>query len=180
MKRKIVHVKSHGPLSFSKTVAIGWEDVWLRLHSGRRPLKLAPCLVSREHLRSDIAIAEKIARDPNAQTQKEHAQEAKKLHTLLEKLDAVGYVVDQEPRGSRGGRGDPGRGYALANVYTRSAWMDRGEAERMLDAYLAAIGVRGSVYKWKGSSFTAWPTTLDADSIRGDADTINEARSEAQ
>jgi hypothetical protein len=168
VKRKIVHVTSHGPLSFSKTVEIGWEDVWLRTHSGRHPLRLAPCLVSREHLRSDIAMAEKIASDPKASTQDYHRQEADDLRALLEKLDARGYVMDHEPkitrRGKRG-RSDPGRDFGLANVYTSRPWINHAEAERMLDSYLAAIGIRDCVYKWKAPSFFAWPTTLDCEAI---------------
>lgn len=169
MKRKIVVVKSHGPLSYSKTVAIGWEDVWLRLHLGRRSLKLGPCLVSREHLRSDIAIAEKIAQKPSASTRELHEKQGEELRALLEKLDASGYVVDHEPKTARRGA-DPGHDFALANVYTHAAWIDRAEAERMLTSYLAALGVRDAVYKWKGSSFTAWPTTLNADAIAASAE----------
>jgi|SRR5271170_5128329 len=164
MKRKVVRVKSHGPLSYSKNVEIGWEDVWLRLHSGRRPLKLAPCLVSREHLRSDIALADKIAKDPEAQTREEHAKEAAELRALLEKLDGAGYVVDHDPKTTRRG-GEPGRDFALANVYTKSSWIDRAEAERMIEYYLAALGMRDCKCKWKGSRFMVWPTTLDADAI---------------
>jgi hypothetical protein len=164
MKRKIVYVKSHGPLSFSKTAQIGWEDVWLRVHSGRRCLKLGPCLVSREHLRSDIAIAEKIGKDPDAGTRELHAKEAIELRALLENLDAKGFVVDQEPRSLRRGS-EPGRDYALANVYTRSAWINRDEAERMIGSYLAELGMHNCNFKWKSSRFLAWPTTLDADMI---------------
>lgn len=170
MKRKIVRVTSHGPLSFSKIVEIGWEDVWLRVHSGRQLLKLAPCLVSREHLRSDIALAEKIAHDPrpacaaSAETREFHEKEAAELRALMEKVDASGYAMDHSPKRARRSR-DPGRDFALANVYTRRAWMDRAEAERMLDHYLKALGMRGCVYKWKGSRFIAWPTTIDADVI---------------
>lgn len=169
MKRKHVQVKSNGPLSFSKTIEIGWEDVWLRVHSGRRLLKLAPCLVSREHLRSDIAIADKIANDPSAETREFHAQEAAELRALLEKLDASGHVVDHAPPQSFRRGEDPGRDFALANVYTNCAWIDRAEAERMLTSYLAALGMRDCVYKWKGSRFFAWPTTLDADAIAASA-----------
>src|SRR5580698_3301107 len=61
MKRKSVYVRSYGPLSMASDVEIGWEDVWLRVASGRRTLRLAPCLVSRMNLLSDIEIAEKIA-----------------------------------------------------------------------------------------------------------------------
>ena len=168
MKHKIVVVKSHGPLSFSKTIEIGWEDVWLRVHSGRRLLKLAPCLVSREHLRSDIALAEKIAKDPSVETREFHEKESEELRVLLRKLDATGHVIDHEPKTERRSR-DPGRAFGLANVYTRSAWIDRAEAERMLDHYLAALGMRGCVYKWKGSRFIAWPTTLDAEAIASSA-----------
>jgi hypothetical protein len=169
MKRKIVHVTSHGPLSFSKTVEIGWEDAWLRTHSGRHPLRLAPCLVSREHLRSDIALAEKIASDPKATTQDFHRQETAELRVLLEKLDARGFVVDHEPKITCRGRGDPGRDFALANVYTSRAWINYDEAERMLDAYLAALEICNVVYKWKGSRFVAWPTTISANAITAKA-----------
>jgi len=165
MKRKIVYVTSHGPLSFSKTVEIGWEDVWLRTHSGRHSLRLAPCLVSREHLRSDIAMAEKIAQDDDAQSQAAHIESAGELRAILEKLDADGYVVDHEPKITRRGRGNPGRDFGLANVYTKSPWINHAEAERMIDAYLAALGIRNCVYKWKGSRFFAWPTTISADAI---------------
>jgi len=164
MKRKIVYVTSHGPLSFSKIVEIGWEDVWLRVHSGRRSLRLAPCLVSREHLRSDIAMAEKIAADDDAQSQSAHVESARELRAVLEKLDACGYVVDHEPKTARRG-GDPGRDFALANVYTKSPWINHAEAERMLGSYLAVLGMQNCVYKWKGSRFFAWPTTISADAI---------------
>lgn len=164
MKRKIVVVKSHGPLSFSKTIEIGWEDVWLRLHFGRHSLKLAPCLVSREHLRFDIAIAEKIANDPRAGTRQEHKKEAEDLRTLLEKVDALGHVVDHAPKSVWRGK-NPGHDFAFANVFTRNSWIDRAEAECMLDSYLSALGVRNAAYKWKGSRFMVWPTTLDADAI---------------
>ncbi len=165
MKRKIVHVTSHGPLSFSKAVEIGWEDVWLRTHSGRHPLRLAPCLVSREHLRSDIAMAETIAGDPKATTQDYHRKEADDLRALLAKLDANGHVIDHEPKITRRGRGDPGRDFGLANVYTSRPWINHAEAERMLGTYLAALGIYNVVYKWKGSRFFAWPTTLNCEAI---------------
>lgn len=169
MKHKIVYVTSHGPLSFSKTVEIGWEDVWLRTHSGRYPLRLAPCLVSREHLRSDIAVAESIAGDPKATTRDYHRKEADDLAALLVKLDACGHVIDHEPKLTRRGRGDPGRGFGLANVYTSRPWINHAEAERMLDAYLAALGIRDCVYKWKGSRFFAWPTTMSVDAVAASA-----------
>lgn len=46
---KKVYVQSHSPLAFGAHV--GWEDVWLRVCSGKRTLRLAPCLISREDLR---------------------------------------------------------------------------------------------------------------------------------
>jgi hypothetical protein len=166
MKRKIVYVMSHGPLSFSNSVEIGWEDVWLRTHSGRHPLKLAPCLVSREHLRSDLAMTEKIVGDDTAQSQGAHIESAEELRAVLRQLDERGYVIDREPKIMRRS-GHPGREFGLANVYTSRAWINRAEAERMIDVYLAALGIRNASYKWKGSRFFAWPTTLNADGIAG-------------
>lgn len=168
MKHKHVRVSSHGPLSLSKIIEIGWEDVWLRVHSGRRLLKLAPCLVSREHLRSEIALTEKVVNDASVETREIHEKEVAELRALMERLDALGYAMDHSPKITRRSR-DPGRDFALANVYTRRAWIDRAEAERMLDHYLAALGMHECVYKWKGSRFIAWPTTLDADAITASA-----------
>lgn len=157
---KKVYVSSHGPLALGGTV--GWEDVWLRVCSGKRTLRLAPCLMSREDLRSTLHIYERIANDPDAATREFHRQESLVLAALLQQLDSDGYVVGSAPRTTRRGR-DPGRAFALADVYTKAAWVDRAEAERMLDHYLGVIGLRGCRYKWKRPAFVSTPVTIPMD-----------------
>ncbi len=129
--RKRVYVCTHGPLGIVPGVQVGWEDVSLRLFIRRSPIHLAPCLVSRTQLESDIEITS----DPD-------------LEELLACVDQCGYhvVYRQLPP-------------VLADVYTRRSWIDKAEAERMFDMYLSTIGVRRAVYKWKRTSITSWPVT---------------------
>lgn len=158
MKQKRVHVVTHGPLAVYPTAEIGWEDVWLRVSSGRRTLRLAPCLVSRKHLCSDIHLTKKSVHETNEFG--EHARAALiELNDMLTQIDAHGFAVDQKPKTTRRGR-DPGREFAVANLYTRADWINKAEAERMIAFYLATLGLRNCVYKWKTPSFIAWPTTI--------------------
>lgn len=159
MKR--VDVASHGPLASYPQEAVGWEDVWLRVCSGKLTLRLAPCLVSREHLRSDIALYKTIADDPEAETREYHRVEGAKLEAILAEVDARGVVIGGEPTTVRRAR-HPGRDFSLADVYSREPWIDRAEAERMLDVYLGVLGLRGCVYKWKRPSLVVWPVTTAA------------------
>ena len=163
---KKVYVSSHGPLWWAGT-QVGWEDVWLRFHARRRPVYLAPCLVSREHLRSDIAIYTNIANDSKAPTREFHREVAKKLESILRQLDHQPVVLHVQPSvmpteclGTVSYLREPG--YGMSDVYTSKSWIDRAEAERMMDAYLAAIGVRHCSYKWKRPSVVSTPITVAA------------------
>ena len=157
---KKVYVRSHGPLAFGAHV--GWEDVWLRVCSGKRTLRLAPCLVSREDLRSTIHLYTRIAEDPTAQTREIHRTAAAEMEALLRTIDVNGFAVSCAPKTTRRGR-DPGRDFAIADVYTKVPWIDRAEAERMLDHYLSTLGLRGCRYKWKLPGLVAMPITIPMD-----------------
>jgi len=143
--------------------------VWLRVCSGKRTLRLAPCLISREDLRSTIHVYQRIADDPTASTRALHHAESVELTALLESLDTRGHVVGCAPSTRRRGR-DPGRRYAVADVYTKAPWIDRAEAERMLDAYLGVLGLRQCRYKWKRPSLISMPITLPVHPAAGGGD----------
>jgi hypothetical protein len=156
---KKVYIRSHGPLWWPDQ-KVGWEDVWLRFHVRRRTVYMAPCLVSREHLKSDIAIYTSIANDPKAPTRLFHREAVKELEALLRQLDDQPVVVLQHQPGTKP---RPDRdGYGLAEVYTRQPWIDKAEAQRMLDVYLGAMGIRDCHYKWKRPALVAMPITVAA------------------
>jgi len=150
-------VDSHGPLAVGG--AVGWEDVWLRVCSGKRTLRLAPCLISREDLRSTLALYRSIADDPSEPTRDFHRSESLVFEALLGEVDANGFAVDSQPTTVRRGR-HPGRNFSLANVYTKQAWINQASAEAMLDHYLARLGLRGCRYKWKRPNIVVVPITI--------------------
>ena len=153
MKVKKVQIRSHSPLAFDARCEVGWEDLWLRLYSGRRALKLAPCLVSYEHLLGDHEMNRTMK---SKDLFKDMVEEGEETLKLLETQDIVlrpGFEAIRKGE-------DPGRDYVFANIFTRRNWIDRAEAERMLDAYLAILGIRGSVYQWKRPTLIVMPTTI--------------------
>jgi hypothetical protein len=88
---------------------------------------------------------------------------------MLARVDVAGILIDEKPRiclkAIKGE--DPGKPFSLANVYTARSWIDRAEAERMLDVYLGALAIKNTVYKWKRPDFVCWPTTITASAVEG-------------
>lgn len=163
MKRVVV--TGGGAFALDPRIEVGWEDVWLRLHSRRRPLRLAPCLIGRENLRGDIAIQRQIVADPKyAHIADDSQVELARLERTLAQVDAFGIVIDAEARSLIPGE-DPGRAFVFADIYTARPWINRAEAASMLDVYLAIIGVNNAVYKWKRPEFFVWPTTITAEVV---------------
>lgn len=159
MKVKKVQVRSCSPLAVDPHYQVGWEDVWLRVHSGRRPLKLAPCLVSYEHLLGDHEMNRTMK---SKDLFKEMVEEGEKTLRLLETQPiVVRPAFDAVRKGEH-----PGRDYVFADIHTRQPWIDRAEAERMMDAYLAILGVKACVYQWKHPRLIVMPTTFTQEAVR--------------
>ena len=181
--RKHVCVTSHGPLSVGSVHPVPWEDVWLITNIRRRPLRLAPCLTSRQHLLNELSLKRSLAEESldkylareaawseimgespdtpsDAQARHESLRaafkaEVQRQEALLSRLDSEGYMVDETPDGT------PRQGkYGLANVYTAAPMIDRIEAERMLDFYLSQLGIRRARYRWRGCGMVTIPVSL--------------------
>ncbi len=71
-------------------------------------------------------------------------------------MDAEGIVVEDDPVTIA----NPGEGYVLSNVYTKIDWIDRAEAERMLDVYLAKVGFTSVHYRWEKPEHLIIPVTV--------------------
>jgi hypothetical protein len=162
---KRVRVQHHGPLGYPGA-RVGWEDLWLRLHVARRPVRLAPTLSSRSELRSQLALSKSCLKGCDSSLRATFEAEVAMYEASLTAVDRDGVVVDQHP-----GRYPYRREFRLSDIYTAVDWIDLAEAERMLDAYLATIGIRHATYKWPqaGRGLLVLPTTLDADAIEAHA-----------
>ncbi len=171
--KKRVYVYCHHPIALGPEHKCGWADVWLRFYKRRVPMRLAPTLVSRVDLLSKIRITKSIisdgengigwdcdfarAMDLDAPPDpEEYRPRLVEEEALLARLDMEGFVVDHEPLPGK----NPGRLFSLSNVYTKEEWLDRAEAIRMMDFYLAKINIRGVTYKWNRPEFVAMPVTV--------------------
>ncbi len=168
--KKKVYVYCHHPIAVDPECGVSWADVWLRLYKRRTPIRLAPTLCGRMSLDRDIQVREELVSDgensiaPDDQLSRDlgltdppdpeaYRPDLLRLQALRARLDTEGIVIDDEPGHAR----KPARNFALANIYTTTDLIDRAMAVRMMDAYLAKIGVSGATYKWNRPEYVVSP-----------------------
>lgn len=137
---KHITVRTSSPLSLSKRAAVGWLDVWLTTHRGRRTEHLAPCLCGHLSLESDIESADRLLLK-FSQERWAH-EDAARLEWAARSVAANGIAVDNYSS------------VEMPNLYSPMELVDRAEAERMMAAWLSdSMLLRGPFkFHWKPTS----------------------------
>lgn len=153
MKKKKLLLESFSFLSVDPNYQAGWDDVWIKIYRGKKPLHLAPCFISRVNLLSDLETKRGLAlRHPkmNFESTVEH------YRVILERLQTERFVVDAEPVLQKG----PGKDFIFASIYTCRDWLDKREVEEMAGFYVSKLGYSNFKYKWKRPNFFVNPITV--------------------
>jgi hypothetical protein len=134
---KHIQIQCHEPMAIDKTYRQPWADVWLQFTAkpARKKYKLAPTLISRPALERDLEI--------DVACQKEnpdldYSAGIQRHRKILEYLTNGGDIyIDIESIEKD-----------MPNIYTTREYIDRTEAERMLNVFLRSLGYNSVQYKW--------------------------------
>lgn len=153
--KKTIKLISYSPLRYGESV--GWDDMYLRFKMRRKTVKLAPCLISREHLVSDIKMHERFANESNKFVA-EYQKDVANMQEMLRQVDSNGYAIDAKPDSVF----KPNKDFVLANVYTKANWIDKKESERMITWYLGEFGLTNLNFRfdWIKEKFIVRGVTL--------------------
>lgn len=144
MKR--VLVRCYDPIAVDPTARQPWSDVWIRFTSrpGRRTYQYGPTLLSRPELRHDLRAV------------REDATIGESTPVSIPLLEGIDRILDASPI-----HVDlAGSGQGFPNVYSSAEWIDRREAERMLQALMTVLGFGRVKFVWMKTTFRLHPTTF--------------------
>lgn len=148
MSRKHVRCISYSPISVYREAQTPWDDVWVRWRDRPgRVRKYGPTLISRADVLGEVEKYEFLISHyaERGQTEMEQfsREELPKARALLARLDAEGYIIDDE----RPSEGTP-------NLYTSAEWLTRTTAEDLLAVWLFdAHGIRHPKFEWDHPEF---------------------------
>lgn len=148
MKR--VRCLGHGPIFAGSHYRSGWEDVWLRWKGkpGRTIYRAAPCLISSGDLRGEIESCRWMLERHPGKYDRHYQQDIAANEAILARLTEAPYWADDAD---------------CPNVYTRTDYIDRAEAERMIAWFLAdRYGVKRPKLDWQRPEIVVIPWSLTA------------------
>jgi hypothetical protein len=152
--RKHIHLRAEGYLSnrhLGKT-PLAWDDVYLSYKDGTyknghpkgKTIHLAPCLISRAGLQTDLAEARELAKHyPQEQRYQDTISE---LEAVAKRLDAGEFLVVVEYAQEKD----------IPAIYLGGELV-RKTAEQALGRYLATKGIHHPKYIWAQTDLLVWP-----------------------
>lgn len=138
------HVRTwcHGPIAVAPLYRQPWADVWLRFRGrpGRKVYTYGPTLISKPELHGAL----RFQRDLDPPDLKEIA----KLERAAARIETRDLLIVP----------DPGR---CPDIYTAADYIDRREAERMLQFLMTSLGFGRTRFVWARPRLIIdpWPTT---------------------
>lgn len=135
MPIKKVYVNSYHPIAVHRKYSVPWCDIWLRFHAQRKSMRTAPTLRSATDLKSSIELDAEFAND-YPEYREETFLYIARCENILSFLKIQPFYCDDENE-------------SQPDIFTAKDFIDRDEAEAMIDYYLSLLGIRSAVQKWK-------------------------------
>ena len=146
---KHVAIRCHDPIAWDKFARQPWSDLWISYTAkpGRKKYRFAPTLVSKPVLEDDLRSAQaQQAGDATAR----HAEDVEIAERVLAIFANGGeHFVDVELSGTD-----------TPTIYTARTYIDRQEAEAMLDEFMRTLGYPDVTYKWLKPKLRLIPVQL--------------------
>lgn len=142
MPKKIT-VKCHGPIALSKKHSSPREYVWLSWTDkpGRKKYYLAPCLVGKSALESDLKISHELKEKYKDDF---YDDEISQYESALYWLSHGDILIDKLES-------------YFTDIYTNKETIDRQEAEKMIAKLMKFYGYNNIVCKWKRPKIVVIP-----------------------
>lgn len=142
MKKK-VRVFCHEPIALDPTFQQIWADTHITFKSrpGRTVRAYGPTLCSRTDLERDIMVSD-------SQAVLQGGEYLAVLKQTLRRLDEGERFVSPDVSGADEG---------VPAIYTAAEWIDRAEAERMLEFLMATLGYKDVRFQWSRPKFVFSP-----------------------
>jgi hypothetical protein len=147
-KRKRVLVRCYEPIATDPSYRQPWSDVWIRFKArpGRRIYKYGPTLISRPELHLDLRRARERAAEEASEEAAADLADNERIDALLKTVPIYVHTGYPEP--------------LYPNIYTTADWIDRREAEKILQALMTELGFGRVKFVWRKTRFVIHPVSV--------------------